>query len=231
MWTLLKIIYSFFLSCWLVIKMIAMHGLKKSSIQQQDPHIHHWAKRLMAIANVQITIHDTPSNPCSIIMCNHSSLYDIPLSYLAFPKNMRMLGKKELFSLPLWGYAMKCAHHIAVDRKNARSAKHSLDAAKKTLESGVSIWIAPEGTRSSDGHLQAFKSGGFKLAWETRVPIQPLVIEGAHKIVAKHSFKLNANQSVMMTKGPLFKPEDYNTVNELKEAVWQYFNDTLTRDQ
>lgn len=208
-----------------------MRHLKKSSIQQQDPHIYHWSKRLMEIANVKLTIHESPSNSCSIIMCNHSSLYDIPLSYLAFPKNMRMLGKKELFSLPLWGYAMKCAHHIEVDRKNARSAKKSLNTAKENLNSGISIWIAPEGTRSIDGTLQPFKSGGFKLAWETQRPIQPLVIEGAHNIVAKNSLKLHSNQEVILTKGPLFDPKDYHTMNELKEAVWRYFEKKLAPDQ
>lgn len=208
--------------------MIMMHHFKKSSIQEQDPHIEHWAKRLVAIAEVELTLKTQQQSSTNIIMCNHASLYDIPLSYIAFPKNMRMFGKQELFDLPIWGSAMKHAHHLPLDRKNARSAKKSLDKAKDALKQGISLWIAPEGTRSTDGQLQAFKSGGFKLAWETQTPITTLIIKNACAIVAKHTFTINPKQKVTVKVGKVFNPHDYPSMHELKDAVFEYFQTELS---
>ncbi len=226
---LFKVTHSFLISTWLVIKIIVMHHLKKSSIQEQDPHIEHWAKRLIHIAQVDLTLNKPKENSTSIVMCNHASLYDIPLSYLAFPNAMRMFGKQELFNLPLWGKAMVYANHLPLDRKNARAAKKSLDKAKNALNQGTSLWIAPEGTRSVDGQLQAFKSGGFKLAWETKTPITCLLIHNAHAIVTKHSFQINLKQKVSVKVGKVFHPNDYTSMHELKDAVFEYFKVELNQ--
>src|SRR5262249_54559282 len=74
--------------------------------------------------------------------------------------------------------AMRAAGFIEVDRKNRQRAIASLKAARATLDGGVDVWIAPEGTRSRTGALGPFKQGGFVLAIETARRILPVAIRG-----------------------------------------------------
>src|SRR4051812_11311621 len=99
-----------------------------------------------------------------VVMSNHQSHYDVPVLYYVLGGRMRMVAKKELFSLPVFGRALRDSGMIEVDRGNRERAIASLHTAQKQLEAGTHIWIAPEGTRSETGDLGAFKKGGFVLA-------------------------------------------------------------------
>ena len=123
-----------------------------------------------------------------IFACNHASQMDIPILYKALPVEFRFLVKKELFKVPLLGYAMKKAGYIPIDRKNSRAAIKSMKKAAERLKTGASIVIFPEGTRSVDGRLQPFKEGGFMLAVKSERPVVPIAIKGSHKILKKGSF-------------------------------------------
>jgi len=109
-----------------------------------------------------------------IIMLNHSSLYDIPLTFVAIPKSIRMISKKELLRIPLFGKAMKSAEHIFIDRKDREQAIKDLHLAKQKMESGLIVWVAPEGTRSKTGELGEFKKGGFITAIQAGATIVPI---------------------------------------------------------
>jgi 1-acyl-sn-glycerol-3-phosphate acyltransferase len=104
---------------------------------------------------------------------------------------MRMVAKKELFDIPLFGRAMRESGFVEVDRGNHKSAIESLDHAKDALARGVSIWIAPEGTRSQTGAMGPFKKGGFFLAMKTGAPILPVTVRGTHDVLPPHQLKLH----------------------------------------
>ena len=116
-------------------------------------------------------------------MSNHSSLYDIPLMFVTLPGSIRMLTKKELFRIPVWGKGMKDGEFISIDRDNRRQAFRDLEEAKKKLESGVTLWVAPEGTRSRTGKIGPFKKGGFMLAMKTGATIVPVGIRGSFEVL------------------------------------------------
>ncbi|CAN5680247.1 lysophospholipid acyltransferase family protein [soil metagenome] len=113
-----------------------------------------------------------------VIMSNHQSHYDIPVLYHVLGGNIRMVAKKELFRVPVFGRAMEAAGFISVDRSNRTRAVASLNKAKEVLARGLSVFIAPEGTRSKTGELLPFKKGGFNLAIDMGLPILPVSIDG-----------------------------------------------------
>lgn len=154
----------------------------------------------------------------TIIMCNHSSLYDIPLSILTFPNNsMRMLSKKELSKIPIMAQGMIAAEFPFIDRHNRSQAIKDLEFARKLLASGIVMWIAPEGTRSHDGKLASFKKGGFITAIQTGAVIIPIGIRGASDILPARTYQFNLNQHVEVHVGQPVDASKYTMEN--KEAL------------
>lgn len=99
-----------------------------------------------------------------IFMSNHESWMDIPAIFGAVPHSIRMVSKAGLMKVPIFGHAMTNAGFIAIDRQDRNKAIKQLDVAKDRLSDGISIWLAPEGTRTRDGSIAPFKKGGFYLA-------------------------------------------------------------------
>jgi 1-acyl-sn-glycerol-3-phosphate acyltransferase len=144
-----------------------------------------------------------------VVMSNHRSVYDIPVLFQAFPRTLRMVTKTELFKIPVWGPAMRAAGFIEIDRKNRARAIASLAVARARLESGVNVWIAPEGTRSRDGTLREFKKGGFLLALETGLRILPVGLRGTEEILQSGSFDVRKGTRVEVHFGTPIDPRDY----------------------
>lgn len=188
-----------------------------------DKHIQIWVHRLLNISKVNVQIHNPhKTQPVAgkptIIMCNHSSAYDIPISYLAFPEcSMRMLAKKELSHIPLMGSAMRAADFPFIDRYNRQSALASLAEAKKLMENGIVIWLAPEGTRSRTGKLGPFKKGGFITAIEAQATIIPIAIRGAFDILPKGSLYFSRDPKAEIYIGEAVDASEYNLRD--KEAL------------
>ncbi|MBN8217861.1 MAG: 1-acyl-sn-glycerol-3-phosphate acyltransferase [Spirochaetes bacterium] len=123
-----------------------------------------------------------------LLISNHQSLFDIPALIAAYPGPFRMVAKKELFRIPIFGWCMTAARFIPIDRKNRHRAAESLRKAAERIRSGVSVLLFPEGTRSPDGSLLPYKRGPFALALESGVPILPVVVSGTIQILHRRSF-------------------------------------------
>ena len=111
-------------------------------------------------------------------MCNHQSALDIHSLLVALPFEFKFVAKESLFRIPLFGWAMKRAGHISLDRDNPRKALKSMDEAARKIRGGLNIVIFPEGTRGVGGTLLPFKKGGFALALKAKVPVVPVGIVG-----------------------------------------------------
>ncbi|MDI1352818.1 MAG: lysophospholipid acyltransferase family protein [bacterium] len=176
-----------------------------------DKTIHHWVNQLLNAVQVNYkvinpyNIQPVPGH-ATILMCNHSSAYDIPLGFKAFPNSsIRMLAKKELSRVPLLGKGMSAAEFPFIDRKNRYQAIKDLEYAQELMKSGIIIWIAPEGTRSKDGQLAPFKKGAFITAIQAGATIIPIGIRGAFNILPARSFNINLHQEAEIHIG---KPID-----------------------
>lgn len=188
----------------------------KCSREVANKKIGIWANKLLKIVKVKYKVHNphnvvlSPNQPY-VIMSNHQSHYDIPLIFATFPSNtIRMMAKKELFKVPVWGHAMKQCEFFILDRNNAKSAQNSLKLAQSKMQDGVIPWIAPEGTRSLNGNIQQFKKGGFLLALETKATIVPIFIKGSEKILPAKKLQFGLNQQVDIY---INKPIDMTNVN------------------
>jgi len=145
-----------------------------------------------------------------IIMANHRSYYDIPLSFVSMPGSIRMLTKKELFKIPIWGKGMMAAEFISIDRHNLEQALKDLDEARQIMQSGIVLWVAPEGTRSRTGRLQDFKKGGFMLALQTGAVIIPVGIRGSETILPPDTFDFVLGRKVEVNIGEPIDASLYN---------------------
>lgn len=190
-----------------------------------DKVLHHWVDLLLQKVKVNYKVFN-PFNTQpqigspTILMSNHSSAYDIPLAFKAFPKHsIRMLAKKELQSVPLMGKGMTAAEFPFVDRKNRFQALKDLARVKELMKSGIIIWIAPEGTRSKNGQVGKFKKGPFITAIETSATIIPIGIRGAHHILPAGSFNVHTHQDAEIHIGEPIEASLYHLDqrNELAE--------------
>jgi 1-acyl-sn-glycerol-3-phosphate acyltransferase len=109
---------------------------------------------------------------------------------------MKWIGKKELFSLPIFGWMMKLAGDIPVDRSDRRSGAKMLLTSMKYLEQKCSVMFFPEGTRSLDGRVGKFNDGAFHLAIKAHVSILPIAIEGSYGCLPKKSWKFGKPSDV-----------------------------------
>lgn len=204
-----------------------------------DAAIDLWINRLLNLVGVRCEVfnpHKVFPQPgkATIIMCNHSSMYDIPISYKAFPKfSMRMLAKKELSRIPVLGKGMKAAEFPFIDRKNRNQSLKDLEFAKKLMESGIIIWIAPEGTRSKDGKLAAFKKGAFITAIEAKATIIPIGIRGAFDILPARTMQFNLNQKAEIHIGQAIDASRFTKDNkdELIDAVYESISELVSDKQ
>lgn len=151
-----------------------------------------WCRFVLWVSNVRVSpigLDKIDRNGNFIIVSNHASVYDIPTLMTLFPR-MRIMFKKELSYIPIWGWALKWGHHIIVDRGKGTEAMKSLDRAATAIAGGGQVLLFAEGTRTRDGKLQPFKRGAFSLAAKSGVPILPVTINGSFKILPKGSFDI-----------------------------------------
>lgn len=125
------------------------------------------------------------SKEACLIISNHSSLIDIPITYAAASGCLRMLGKIELLLIPFLGWGMLASHFVAVRRGNRSSGEKALNKITQRLKLGFQFYMAPEGTRSPRGKLLPFKTGAFRIALKTNTPIVVLALEKPWELLPK----------------------------------------------
>lgn len=118
-----------------------------------------------------------------VIVCNHQSFMDVPLSSTGIPGANKTIAKIEMARIPIFGMVYKRGS-VLVDRKNEESRRMSFLRMKEVLNMGLHMCIYPEGTRNrSKDLLLKFHDGAFKLAVETGHDIIPSIILHTPKVL------------------------------------------------
>jgi 1-acyl-sn-glycerol-3-phosphate acyltransferase len=195
-----------------------------------DKWLRWWAGKLTGAVRIDYTVIDPygvriEPGKRYIIMGNHRSHYDIPLMVLCLPGSIRMLTKKELFKVPIWGRGLKAGEFMTIDRSDLEQAKEDLAAARAKMESGVVLWIAPEGTRSRTGRMGPFKKGGFIMAIESGATIIPVGVQGSEKVLPPKTLDFVLDQKVTITIGAPIEASRYTLeekdglIDEVRDSI------------
>ena len=153
-----------------------------------------WAKMILWVCGVRGRVkglENVETNVPRIYLTNHQSYFDIFALLAYLPVDFKFILKQELMKIPLFGFAMRRARYIGIDRENPRKAVKSINEAANRIKNGASVVIFPEGTRSADGRLQEFKNGGFRLAIKSGCDVVPVAIIDSRHIVPKGSLRIN----------------------------------------
>jgi 1-acyl-sn-glycerol-3-phosphate acyltransferase len=159
-----------------------------------------------------------------VMVANHLSLLDILVLFRLF-RHFKWVSKIENFKIPCIGWNMRLNRYIELKRGDKESIATMMEEAERTLRSGSSIMMFPEGTRSQDGKLRAFKSGAFELALRTGRPILPIVLEGTSHALPKRGFVLRGRHPIRITVLDPIPPERFEKLSakELAEQTRNLF--------
>jgi len=153
-----------------------------------------------------------------IFMSNHVSNLDPPILIPLIPRRTSVMVKKELFSYPILGRAMRMGSLVPVDRGNRDAGIEAVKAAKEVIGQGLNMTIYVEGKRSFDGKLLPFKKGPFYLAMECAVPVVPVTIAGTHYVMPKKRFAIRPGTVKVIFHDPI-EPKDFGSREGLMEKV------------
>jgi 1-acyl-sn-glycerol-3-phosphate acyltransferase len=162
-----------------------------------------------------------------VVVCNHRSLMDVPLSTPHIPGPNKTIAKKELSKIPLFGMIYKRGS-VLVDRKSDESRRRSFDQMQQVLANGMHMCIYPEGTRNKTGNpLKSFYDGAFKLASDTGTPIIPAIIFNTDKVLPNNKTFFVWPHSVSINFLPAIEVTKNENVTALREKVfkimWEYY--------
>jgi 1-acyl-sn-glycerol-3-phosphate acyltransferase len=153
-----------------------------------------------------------------IFMSNHVSNLDPPITIPLIPRRTSVMVKKELFTYPILGHAMRLGSLVPVDRGNRDAGIESVRIAKQAVQQGLNMTIYVEGKRSFDGKLLPFKKGPFYLAMECGVPVVPVTITGTHYAMPKTRFAIKPGVVTVIFHA-LIEPNDFGSRECLMEKV------------
>ena len=155
--------------------------------------VKYWAKTIFKTMNINVRViglDKLDRNANYIFAPNHASSLDIPLILGFLPFWIVPISKIELKWIPFLGWAMQAAGHVFVDRRDHEKAMLSIAKIKNSLlKNPRSILIFPEGSRTNDGKVNQFKTGGLSIGISTKISIVPVAIEGTFESLSKHSKK------------------------------------------
>ncbi len=163
-----------------------------------------------------------------IFVFNHISYMDIPFMLKAFRKEpIRILGKAEMSKVPVFGYIYRKAT-VMVDRESDVGRTRSVHQLKKVLAKNISVVMAPEGTfNMTNKPLKDFFNGAFKIAVETKTPIQPVLFLDAYDRLNYHSiFSLSPGKSRAVFLNEIMPSNDTAL---LKQKVYSEMETALLR--
>lgn len=180
-----------------------------------------WAKKLIKYLDIRLNItglENLNKEENYVYIANHTSLIDIPVLVYALNDNIRIVYKKELEKVPIFGYGLKYSPFIAVTREGGAEAMKTLNEGIAAMKENKSILIFPEGTRSQDGKLGEFKRGAFLMAEKAEKKIVPVAVRGTNLILAKGKsrFKKGVNVNVIIS------PPEELPADRHKKAILEF---------
>ena len=165
-------------------------------------------------------------NESYVIVLNHNSMVDI-MSIYNIPLVFKWVSKKEVYRIPIVGRLLLAHGDIVINRASTKEAMQLVhNKGMEWLKKGASVSIFPEGTRSKDGEIHNFKAGAFILAKDAGVPILPIVLDGANRVIRKGTIFMNWRNRVTVKVLPPVSREEI-AQRTMKEVMAQVHDDMV----
>lgn len=146
----------------------------------------------------------------ALFLVNHTSLFDVLLAMWLTPFGTTAVAKKEIRWFPFVGQIYLLSGSLRIDRRDRAAAVAGMAAqAHFIAKNRLSVVIWPEGTRSRSGRLLPLKKGFGHLALQTRLPIVPIVVSGAHRAWRVGGFRIRTGAEVRVEVGETIVTEGW----------------------
>ena len=182
----------------------------------------YWPEAVLALNGVKLNVTGeenlTAQRP-AVFLFNHRNNFDVFVVAALVKDNWTGIAKKELESNPLAGPLGKLLDAAFIDRADSASAVAALKPIEEAARKGLSIVIAPEGTRMDTQSVGPFKKGAFRIAMATGLPIVPIVIRNSESVAGRNSATLHPG-TVDVAVLPPVSTADW-TLEDLSERIEQ----------
>ncbi len=153
-------------------------------------------------------LENLPKEGSFLIAANHASFLDPPFIGSQVPRQIAYFARKTLWKKGFASWWLDEVGTIPVDRDGGQDVS-AIKRVLKALKSDKGLILFPEGTRTSDGHLQEPKAGVGLIACRAQVPVIPARIFGSHEAFGKgRSLKIGTPVSIVF--GEPILPEEYH---------------------
>jgi 1-acyl-sn-glycerol-3-phosphate acyltransferase len=169
-----------------------------------------------------------PWRGAAVLVSNHESLGDILVLYGLY-RPFKWVSKASVFKAPFIGWNMRLNGYLPLVRGDKESIGQMMAACEQWLRRGVPVLLFPEGTRSPDGEMGAFKDGAFRLAVAVGCPVIPMALSGTRDTLPKRGFVLESVAHCRVRVLEPLAPADFeNDVARLRDATREHI--LLARD-
>ena len=191
----------------------------RHALARQWVHFNLWSLKMLCGLDYHVTgLENIPDSGAAVILCKHQSAWETLALQVIFPPLVFVL-KKELLSIPVWGWAMATLKPIAINRgQRAKAMRQILASGQERLAEGLWVVLFPEGTRVAAGTPTRFASSGSTLAHKAGVPVIP-VAHNAGSYWKRQGFYKKPGV-IEICIGPPVYPDGLNvqTINTTAEA-------------
>lgn len=163
-----------------------------SSLFDTRGYFAHWCARtwswvILATTGVRVQVRGLSQlapGATYVFVANHQSIYDIPVLFASLPYQLRIIAKDSLGSFPFLGWHLSRTGHLLVNRRKP-DPRAVFNWANTLTARGLSLIVFPEGTRSADGRVGAFKGGSLYPGVQAGLPIVPVSVSGSRHVMKK----------------------------------------------
>jgi long-chain acyl-CoA synthetase len=164
-------------------------------------------------------VENIPLEGAFILAPNHQSAIDGNICTAGLSTEVLRITYYYATEEHIKGYPLQLmARHNNVILMQHHNLKDSILRMAKVLKQGKNLVIFPEGARTHNGQMQAFKKTFAILSKELNIPIVPVRIEGAFEAMPRGTRHLGKNK-ITVTYLPVVKPEPEDTYQQLSDKV------------
>ncbi len=192
----------------------------------------YWPETVLALNGVKLNVTGaenlTAQRP-AVFLFNHRNNFDVFMVAALVRDNWTGVAKIELESNPLVGPLGKLMDAAFIDRADSAAAVAALEGVEEAARKGLSILVAPEGTRTDTETVGPFKKGAFRIAMATGLPIVPIVIRNSDSVAGRGSYRLSPGTVDIAVLAPIdVRGWTHDDLPERIEQVRKLYVETLT---